>query len=86
MSMLRQDIIEIRRLMPPATWEIVKSIKVYANHEFYKDGKQMHGAHAHYSREWLEENGNLPEKAGSRDLQHQRLCCLEAVLAFNIAP
>ena len=68
MSMLRQDIIEIRRLMPPATWEIVKSIKIYANHEFYKDGKQMHGAHAHYSREWLEENGNLPEKAGSVEI------------------
>mgnify|MGYP006110938683 CR=1 FL=1 len=28
----------------------------------------MHGMHAHFSRDWLIENGNLPEKAGNVEI------------------
>ena len=60
--------IEIRKLVPASAWEIVKSIRIYANIEFLYDDKQMHGMHAHFSRDWLIENGNLPEKAGNVEI------------------
>jgi hypothetical protein len=48
--------------MPEEVVKIFKNVRIYANKTYSYEGKQAHGACCHWSKDWLESNGNLPEK------------------------
>ena len=63
-TQIKGDIDEMNRILPKAVLDVLKLSKIYVNHVYYYGGVQKHGCHAHYSADWLTQNGNIAEKAG----------------------
>jgi len=61
-DVLELDLLEIIKIIPPHVVEILKTVRIYTNKTYSYDGKPAHGACFHPSKEWLRQNGNLPEK------------------------
>jgi hypothetical protein len=61
-DILELDLLEIIKIIPSHVVEILKTVRIYTNKTYFYNGKPVHGACCHWSKEWLRQNGNLPEK------------------------
>lgn len=61
---MRESLEYIENTVPSDAWDVMKTIEVYVNNQFYIHGENKAGAVANWSEEWNLSIGNLPEKAG----------------------
>jgi len=52
-DLLELDLLEIIKIIPAHVVEIFKSVRIYTNKTYSYDGKQVHGACCHWSKDWL---------------------------------